>query len=483
MSNIRSGLMYSFAGKFGLKILNLLSTVIIARLLSPTEIGTFAIASSVVMILAEVKLLGAGVYLIRSDTLDDDKIRKAYGITFLMCWSIAFLLIFSSSSLATFFNETALTNVFIILACNFFLAPYISVPDALLVRRYLFKEISIISLVSVVLQLVVTLILIYYEFGFIALAWGQVTSMLSRMVLSLYFTREVKIYRPSFKRISDIAKLGVYTSLAHVLRRFNYTAADLVIGKMGSPSEVGIFSRGLGYVDFISQSFFEGVGSISQSYMSDMRRQGNNMCIAYIKATSLLCSLLWPVLISAGIAALPAIRLLFGKQWDDAAPIAYLLSIWISIRIVSFFSPAILIADGHESMLFKRDLFLFFILFSSLIFLYPYGLEYLPYAFIFSSLFELSLTLYLLISRFKLSVLELFRALLKPFILTIICFTTVKLLSHFYSFSENSPFLIFLLLIAVMPPVWLISAKILKLQIYYEAIKILSGTLNVIIKR
>lgn len=471
MSNVRTGLIYSFVGKFGLKILNLISTVLIARLLTPTEIGTFAIASSVVMILAEVKLLGAGVYLIRADSLDDEKIRKAYGITFIMCWSIALILILGSSSLAEFFKESSLENVFFILACNFFLAPYISIPDALLVRKYLFKQISIISLISVLIQLVITLILISHGFGFMALAWGQFASMLVRMILSLYLTRDVKVYKPSFNDICHIAKLGIYTSLAHVLRRFNYTAADLVIGRMGTPQEVGMFSRGMGYIDFIGKSFFEGVGAVAQPYMSDMKRQGNNMCSAYIKATVLLCSLLWPVLIVSGIAALPAIRLLFGDQWDSAAPIALLLSVWACIRIISFFSPAILISDGHESLLFKRDLLLFFILLSSLIILYPYGLTTLPYAFIFTSIVELFLTLYLLKFKFKLRFFNLFYELSKPLALAIGCLLSVLFLNLLYDFQEGSPLLIFLMIFMIMPPVWLTLAKQLNLQIYFEAVR------------
>jgi O-antigen/teichoic acid export membrane protein len=36
--------------------------MIIARLLTPEEIGTFAIASAIVMIMSEFRLLGAGAY-------------------------------------------------------------------------------------------------------------------------------------------------------------------------------------------------------------------------------------------------------------------------------------------------------------------------------------------------------------------------------------------------------------------------------------
>ena len=96
MSNVRSSILFSFAGKYGSKLINLVSTIFIARLLTPTEIGTFAIASSVVMILAEIRLLGAAAYLVREESIDELKIRRAYGITYLMCWGLASILIVGS---------------------------------------------------------------------------------------------------------------------------------------------------------------------------------------------------------------------------------------------------------------------------------------------------------------------------------------------------------------------------------------------------
>jgi O-antigen/teichoic acid export membrane protein len=65
MNAVRTGIIYSSLSRYGLKLIALISSVLFARLLTPVEIGTFAIASSLVMLLAEVRLLGASVYLVR----------------------------------------------------------------------------------------------------------------------------------------------------------------------------------------------------------------------------------------------------------------------------------------------------------------------------------------------------------------------------------------------------------------------------------
>ncbi len=473
MSNVRSGLLFSFFGKYGLKLINLVSTVLVARLLTPAEIGTFAIASSVVMILTEVKLLGANAYLVREHVLDDNKIRKAYGMTILMCWGIAFTLILGSSALANFFNHADLQMAFVILALGFFLAPYVSVPDSLLVREYRFKEITIVRISSTCMQVIGSLLLIYAGAGFYALAWGYFINMVVQATLYLYFTRDVRIYRPNFRGISEIAKLGIFTSVSNIVRRIHYTASDIVIGKMGSPTEVGIFSRGMGFIDFISQSVLDGIGSVSQPYMSDMQRRGNDVSIVFTKITALLCSLVWPILAIAGFAALPAIRLLFGDQWDSSAPIATVLAIWMILKVCCFFSTPLLIAVGQEVLMFKRDVALFLLLVMSLIYSYPYGLTFMSYAFLLNAGVEVVLTLWMLKSSVQLNVKNYLSALVKPLIVTINCFAVAYLIDHLWPFSDSEPLKVFGILAFSMPVIWLLSTKVLKLQIYDEFIALL----------
>ncbi|EIW90356.1 polysaccharide biosynthesis protein [Alishewanella agri BL06] len=478
MSNVRSSILFSFAGKYGSKLINLVSTIFIARLLTPTEIGTFAIASSVVMILAEIRLLGAAAYLVREESIDELKIRRAYGITYLMCWGLASILIVGSGFIADFFNQRELQGVFLILAASFFLAPFISIPNAILVRNYRFKQVTIIDLVALIIQLVATLWLISFEFGFYALAWGQLVAMLTRMIFSLYFTRQIRVYAPCFRGMGEIARLGVYTSAANIVRRIHYTISDIVIGKMGTAAEVGVFSRGMGFVDFISKSVLDGVGSVAQPYMSDLKRRGNDLGQAYIKATALLCSLVWPVLVVAGFAALPAIRLLFGNQWDNAAPIASALSFWMCIKVISFFSPPLLIAVGREAVMFKRDVLLFVLLAGSLILSYPMGLTTMALTFILNGLVEVCITLLLVRVTVQVSIKACLISLFKPMLLSLGCLGASTILDYLYPFSSGSPLVIFLLLTFVMPPIWLLLSRWLKLQIYTEATKILLAAMK-----
>lgn len=75
MSKVRRALLFSFLTRYGGMLIGLASTMIVARLLTPDQIGTFAIASAIVMVISEFRLLGAGMYLVRESEMTEEKVR------------------------------------------------------------------------------------------------------------------------------------------------------------------------------------------------------------------------------------------------------------------------------------------------------------------------------------------------------------------------------------------------------------------------
>lgn len=474
MNAVRTGIIYSSLSRYGLKLIALISSVLFARLLTPVEIGTFAIASSLVMLLAEVRLLGASVYLVREQELTEEKIRNAYGLTLIMCWGISFAIMASAPVLAAFFNLPELELVFFILAGSFLFVPYISIPDALLSRDYCFKEIMIIRVVPSVFQVIFTLYLIDKGYSFYALAWGHFIGMALQVILSLYLTRNYPIYLPKFNKIAQIAKLGLFTSFSNILRRTQFTASDLVIGKLGSPAQVGMFSRGMGFVDFVSQSFTDGISPVVLPYLAEAKRKGLDVAAAYQKVSVLLVSIIWPVMAVGGVASLPAIRLLFGDQWDAAAPVASLLAIWVMLKTIHGFSGYALLAAGYEKVMLLKDLIVFSSLIPILIMMFPFGLEAMAYGFILSGLIDFIASSYVMRRKLNLNFIKFCYSLLPAFLTSIVCLLLSLSIDFWIDFSASSPVSVFLTLCMTLPLVWLFMVFILKQPIYFEVSRLFS---------
>lgn len=113
MSRIRKALLHSSISQYGVKLIGLVTMMVVARLLTPEELGVFAIASGIVMLLSEFKLLGAADYLIRERELSEDKIRRALGLTILISWGLGIAVMLSGPWVGRFYEIPSLNTLFI----------------------------------------------------------------------------------------------------------------------------------------------------------------------------------------------------------------------------------------------------------------------------------------------------------------------------------------------------------------------------------
>ncbi|WP_144821944.1 oligosaccharide flippase family protein [Marinobacter piscensis] len=472
MSEVRAALIYSSLGRYILMGLGLASTVIVARLLTPEEVGTFAIASSIVMVMAEFRILGANTYLVREAELTEDKIRSAYGLTILISWSLGLAVMVAAVPLSIFFDIDSLKYIFSILAISFIFAPYISIPHAFLSRNYDFKKITIVRIASGLAGIFATVVFINLRFSYYSLAIANVLSVVVQFALYLYFTNDIRVYRPQFRNLKPIAKLGIFTSVSHVLRKMQYTAPDMVIGKMGTAGQVGIFSRGLGLMVFASEALLSGISPVALPYLADVRKKKGNIASAYNRAAQLITGFAWPVLAVISIASLPAIRFMFGDQWDQAAPVATIVAYWAMLRAANILAPHALIAVGKESSMLIKEIivFLFFVC-SIVIGYFGWGLSGAGYAFVFSGLVDFIASVYFLKYKVGVMVMPYCFSLLPSAIIAVICWITTWLVSVVSPFSTTNPGFTILQITLVLPVVWLVSVFIVKNPIRVEIIR------------
>lgn len=474
MASIRLALLYSSLGRYFLMLMGLVSTMIVARLLTPAEIGTFAIASSVVMIMAEFRILGANAYLVREKELTAEKIRSAYGLTILISWGLGFVVLGLAYPLADYFEVAEVAGLFAILSFGFLMAPYISIPDALLSREFRFRQITTIKITAALLQFLVTVTLILQGFSFWSLAIANVCSIVIQVGLNLYFTRDVRIYRPRFIGLRAIAKFGIYTSLGQVLRKAQHTAPDIIIGKLGSPSQVGIFSRGLGFIAFVSDLILSGIHPVALPYLSEVHKKGESMFEAYLYASKLIAGIVWPVLAVASVVSLPTIRIMFGDQWDQAAPIASAIAIWGIFRAGHVLAPKALIATGYESaMLFKETLVFMFFVIAVVAGYKVNGLIGAAYAFVLTGVFDFLLSSVVLWSRLGFSILRLWSGLMPSAIVSGLCWMTAKAISVYAPFDSTPLGVTAVQVVLILPLVWLAAVFVLRHPISIEAKKVL----------
>ncbi|MCK7544032.1 oligosaccharide flippase family protein [Marinobacter bryozoorum] len=456
LSEMRKAVIFSSLSKYSVMLITLVTTMVVARLLTPDEIGTFAVASAVVMLVSEFRILGAGVYLVREEDLTRSKVRSALGLTIIISWGLGIVVCLSAPWIARFYDLPEIKTIFWILAVSFFLAPYISVSSALLARHLQFHLILRMQVAGTLVNLAVIVSLIQFGASFYALAWGLSAGALTRFLVAVFFlSPEQMTYRPQFRGLKAIASVGIYSSLTNILRKFTVVAPDLVIGKLGTTYQVSIFSRGLGFVQFVAESLMTSVSPVALPYLSRTRREGGDLSDAYQRATVLLGGLLWPVLAVASLASLPAIRLFFGSQWDAAAPLAGWLALWAALRSVHWFSNQVLLAMHRERVMVLKEAGIFAILLAGIAFAYSGGLERIAQVFVLAGMLEVVVITLVLRKYLGMDSGGFVRAWVSNAAIAGLCALVALGVRQVIDFEQAPPWQPAVALVLVMPPVWL----------------------------
>ncbi|PTB99218.1 polysaccharide biosynthesis protein [Marinobacter sp. Z-F4-2] len=472
MSEVRRAIMFSSISTYSVRLIGLALTVIVARLLTPAEIGTYAIASALVMIVSEVKLMGAGDYIIREAELTDSKIRAALGLTMMICWSLGAVVLFLGPFAGDYYDLPPLNYIFWILVPTFFIAPFVSIPFALLARQFNFKVQMKANLIGTTAAFIVTVSAIKLGFSYYSLAFGQLASAALKLVI-VWHDKEAEVYwKPNFCQILIIAKFGINNSLANFFKKIIITAPDMVIGKMGTTTQVGMFSRGLGFVDFLSGSLLMGVAPVALPYLSESKRSGDDLFLSYTRATVLISALVWPILAVASVASLPVIRLFFGDQWDEAAPITAILALWCILSSTHHFFNHLLIATGHERFLpVKEGILVLFILFL-LILVFPFGLKTVAQAFLLLGLVELLMVTWILSKKLGFYILNFYQSLLPSIVITLVCAGTTLCIDLIVPFDSVEPWKPVSVIALVLPVVWLVALRFMKHPLLFEIFRL-----------
>lgn len=468
VGSVRKALLFASGSQYLIKVLNFASVIILARILTPEELGIFAIATSVVMIVTEFRLLGTTNYLVREEHITKELIRTGIGLTVLISWTLGMSVFLLAPSIGRFYELDSLVYIFRILSISFFFAPFISVTSSILTRELKFDQLMYVNVAVQVIKIVASVVLIMMGYSYLGLAWAIVISTLFEVIIYRFIKPDIVSWKPLFKNFKPIIRFGVYSSLTNIMSRFEAAASDIIIGKAGTPTQVAIFSRGAGFLNFISELVTAGVWQVALPHLSQVKRSGGDLATAYIRASLLLGAVVWPVLAVAGLASYPAIILIFGEQWIASVPIVSIMTGWAIFKAMHALSSSLFYSSGYEKLLLKKQTIVFVGTILAMVGSVSYGLTAIAWAMVGLGIFDFLVSSWALKKVINLSIFQFIKMMSPNFILITSCFCAALIIDFVIDFQTFFPLYSFLILATIMPVVWLFTVWWIKHPIFSE---------------
>jgi O-antigen/teichoic acid export membrane protein/peptidoglycan/xylan/chitin deacetylase (PgdA/CDA1 family) len=345
--NGRKAIGMSFATQYVEMGIQFLSVMILARVLSPSEIGTFSLAAMLMTMLHVFRDFGVAQYVIQERDLSFAKLQSTMGVAILLALFAGGVLFGLSGPVSRFYGNPELRKVMLVMSASFVISPFGSVVLGVLRRQNQLAAIFYVKTASAVCHVTVAVGLALHGAGAISLAWANFTGILTFGVVGNLLRPAGVPWLPRFNNMRDILSFGSVSSMGNLANIAGTSTPELIVGKVLNMAAVGYFSRATGLVQLFSRLIANALTPLVLPYFAQMRRDGRTLGQPYLLAVSQLTAVAWPFFAVLLVLAYPVTRTLYGAQWDASVPVARLLCLSGAIAAVGLFATQAMVAVGQ----------------------------------------------------------------------------------------------------------------------------------------
>lgn len=465
---VRGALLWSFAERYTSLAVTIISTMLLARLLTPAQVGIFSLCAAAAAVAGILRDFGVSEYLIQEKELDRSKLRAAFGVAILVGWSIGMSLFVSRGFIADYFNEPGVGQILAVLSLNFMILPFASPAFALLSREMAFRKLFVVQTVSNTVQSTAAVVLAYTGHGYMSLAWAPVISILIQALMLTYMRPRDSLMLPSLRGARQVLSYGSMFVSSRVIETLTRNAHEFIIGKQFGFTAVGMFSRAFGLIELFYSNFTAAVLRVTTPAFANDHRDGNELPTRYALATSMLTVIAWPFFGYVALMSRDMILVLFGSQWLAAAPIASALALSVMPNYLTALGPSLLAATGHVKRRLMITMAYAPVHLLAILTASQWGLHAMAAAFGISSLVALAIYAHQLPRVLACTIGQLFSASIKSAFVALPCIAAQAVVKEVCQVYQVNSFVSLVLVAVTAVLVWILASRSVGHPAYQE---------------
>ena len=353
MASFRVSLAYSYLSKYLTLVIYFVTTIILARLLTPADIGIYTVASVFVGLGHLLREFGINNYIVQEKDLTTDKIRAAFTLNLLFGWSIALILYFTRTPIGSFYESEAVREVIGLLCINFLLVPIGAITFAYIRREMRFHHTLIIQVASALASSATGIIAALWGEGYRSLVWSAIAGTATSVIFTLLFRPSGVMLLPGLREIPHVFAFCRYAGSSEILIHAGQTAPDWILGKVLNMGAVGLYSRAVGTVNIFSRAFTEGLAGVILPHFSKQHRDGKIDRDQYLFLVACITAVAWPFFATLAVLSEPVIRILFGVKWLESVPVLRILCLHALLVYTTVLVEQVLISSGQVRTSFR----------------------------------------------------------------------------------------------------------------------------------
>lgn len=353
--SVRKSMAWSLTGSFGFFIIQFVASVIVARLLTPVEMGIYGVALAALSLLTAFQNLGFQSFIIREQSLDAATLGTVHTMAVIQALGLAVILYAGAPWLAAFLDEPRVTPALRILSLYAVLVPIETLASGHLQKRGRFDLLTAMGLSRVLVGATASVGLAYAGFSYTSMSWGAVIGQVVAVAAAFLLAGRDLAVRPTLARWRTVWAYGSNILATMALANIFSRLPDIVLGRLAGIAQVGLYGRASGIIESFNTGVMYGVQRVVLKSMVDSRDQIGRIDYVYLRAVRAATGLFWPMYAGLAVLAGPVITMVYGAKWAAAAPVLALLCVAAIVQTALVARQEVLITTGRVSELPKLE--------------------------------------------------------------------------------------------------------------------------------
>jgi len=313
----------------------LVSTVILARILTPEDYGIFAMVTAITAFAGLFRDLGLSSAAIQKKGLTTGQQSNLFWLNVLMGAFLTVLIAGCAPLVARFYGRPDLVNVTLVLSLNFIIISLGTQHGTMLVRRMQFGRSSAAMIAGALATLGVSVFCGLQGYAYWSLVWGTLAGA-SVTTLFLFVFSPFRPGLPSRGHgMRELVGFGANVTAFNFVNYFARNLDNILIGKFVGVDALGMYVRAYQLMMFPIVNLRGPIQSVAFPALSRLQNEPDDFRVFYRKIIAVLSFVTMPMSVYLFMESESIIALVLGGQWGGVSPI------FSALAAVAFIQPSL----------------------------------------------------------------------------------------------------------------------------------------------
>jgi PST family polysaccharide transporter len=350
------GVKWSSASHFGRRALSLLTNIVLARLLAPSDFGLVGMAAVVIGFVEVFRDMGTASAIIQRRDVSDGLLSSIFWINALFgCVAMAVLLLISPL-FGLFYRNASVVPILQLLSLSFPLSGLAILQQALMERRLAFHTLAKIEILSAAMASAVGISSALSGLGVWSLVYQTLTSTLLTTALLWLCARWRPRFVFSWKETRSVMSFSLNLTAFNVLNFFARNADNFLIGRYLGAEALGYYDLAYRVMVYPLQGISAVIGRVMFPLYAQLQEDLQSFRNAYLSVAWAIAFVSFPMMLGLAAVARGFVLTLFGNKWEPVIGLLLILAPLGAIQSVASTVGSIYQARGRADWLLRWEI-------------------------------------------------------------------------------------------------------------------------------